>query len=284
MLPDAKSHKLMYAADNYYGIVYVYRYPRTKSVGELTDARHPYGLCSDPDGNVFVTNGQVNSSGDVLEYTHGGTEPIATLQDGYADPAGCAIDPGTENLAVANVVAGFGQSGDVVVYQGAQGTPTAYSDPNMNQAVWCTYDSSGNLYVEGYTVTDYPVFAVLKKGSQRLKVLDIGGISHTIGGIAWDGKYLVVGGVTIGSNQSNIYQVRLSGLSGKIVNTITLDGFRIWLGGITIFAHDILKPIDETSIGRWEYPQGGPPIYRKRGHQKAGGFVPDQTISVPPRT
>jgi hypothetical protein len=98
-----------------------------------------------------------------------------------------------------------------------------------------------------------------------LKILGRDGNSD--GGIAWDGKYLVVAGASLGSEATDVYQVQLSGLTGKIVNTITLDGFRVW-GGMTIFARDILMSIDSTSIGRWEYPQGGEPITLKRGRQK----------------
>jgi hypothetical protein len=279
-LPEAKSQTLMYAADYDDGVVYVYHYLRTsKYVGALRDLSTPYGLCSDQGGNVFVTGGAASGTSEVLEYAHGGTSPIATLQDGEAFPAGCAIDSATENLAVANVETdGSGSNGDIVVYQGAQGTPTEYSDTNMNQPLWCTYDNAGNLYVEGVnTKYETAAFAVLKKGSETLEGLDIAGISgYDDGGIAWDGKYLVVAGARLGSDATDVYQVQLSGLTGKIVNTVTLDGFRIW-GGMTIFANHILMPIYYVDIGRWKYPQGGEPT---RQTEVEGDFVPDQTISV----
>ena len=278
MMPEARGRSLLYAADDYGGVVYVYDYPLTKFVGELRDL-DPYGLCSDKRGNIFVT-GRTASISEVLEYAHGGAAPIATLQDANESPAGCAIDPSGGDLAVANVLGNGNSDGDVVVYRGAQGSGTAYSDPDMNQPLWCAYDDAGNLYVEGVNTTDHEVaFAVLQKGSRSIQDFEISGVPD-YGGIAWDGKYLVVAGYGLPSEQAtDIYQVQVSGLTGTIVNTIQLDGYRIE-GGMTIHARDVLMPLGSTVIGRWPYPQGGEEVRVKRGRQKVGRFVTDEAISV----
>ena len=65
-------------------------------VGALKGFEGVAGLCSDTQGNVWVTYG--NS---LLEYTHAGTVPIAQvyLPSGYGAES-CAVDPSSGNLAV----------------------------------------------------------------------------------------------------------------------------------------------------------------------------------------
>ncbi|MGA7201587.1 MAG: hypothetical protein WBX26_07145 [Candidatus Cybelea sp.] len=91
---------LLYVA-NHKGGVYVLTYPQGQLIGELSLPYEPMsgGICSDSDGNIFVPDEY-----EILEYAHGGTQPIATLSDdgGYGYPNGCAVDPSTGNLAVTN--------------------------------------------------------------------------------------------------------------------------------------------------------------------------------------
>jgi hypothetical protein len=54
MLPKAKSQDLLYVADSANG-VYVFTYPEGKQVG-LIRVDVGGGLCSDKNGNVFVTD------------------------------------------------------------------------------------------------------------------------------------------------------------------------------------------------------------------------------------
>jgi hypothetical protein len=102
----------------------------------------PLGECADAVGDVWITN---LGSREIIEYAHGGTEPIATLTEPPAEkPQACSIDPTTGNLAVTNPT-------DVAIYAGATGTPTTYSDPAIYTLWYCAYDSSGNLFADGET-------------------------------------------------------------------------------------------------------------------------------------
>lgn len=136
MLQRATSGDLVYASEKvsaYGSAVYVYSYPGGELVGELTDfpsGYYPQGLCTDSSGDVFVTTNQnlkSESQSNIYEYAHGGTSPLATLSDpGWA--LGCAVDPTTGDLAVANASTAGGGSGDVAIYQNARGNPAVYGN------------------------------------------------------------------------------------------------------------------------------------------------------------
>ncbi|MGA9946057.1 MAG: hypothetical protein WBP75_13570, partial [Candidatus Cybelea sp.] len=96
MAPDATKQDLLYVSDWGTGDVYAYSYPKRKLQGKLTGLM-PTGLCVDKKGDVFVDN-----SREILEYAHGGTSPIATLDDSGSYPTVCSIDRVTGDLAVAN--------------------------------------------------------------------------------------------------------------------------------------------------------------------------------------
>ncbi|HEX3370694.1 MAG TPA: hypothetical protein VHS56_14035, partial [Candidatus Cybelea sp.] len=90
MRPEAKSDDLLYVASGEQ--ISVYTYPGGRLVGNIGGAVG--ALCSDAAGDVFVVGYEI------LEYAHGVTQPIATLDDYYNNPHGCAVDPTTGNLAV----------------------------------------------------------------------------------------------------------------------------------------------------------------------------------------
>jgi hypothetical protein len=76
--------------------VYVFSYPDGKLVQTLTGLQNPNGECVDPSGDIYITQ----STGDIVEYAHGGGSPINTFYAAYAT-YGCAVDPTTGNLAAA---------------------------------------------------------------------------------------------------------------------------------------------------------------------------------------
>jgi hypothetical protein len=137
MAPEAKGQDLLYVSDTSYGlgVVYVYSYPGGKLKGELSGVSPADGLCSDAKGNVFVPAGT-----SIAEYPHGGTQPIAVLNDPFGGADYCAVDRTTGNLAV---------SPTVVVYAHAKGKGKAYPGGNEYGNRSCTYDDKGDLFVNG---------------------------------------------------------------------------------------------------------------------------------------
>lgn len=99
------------------GTSYFFSYPKIKLVGTLKNAGAA-DVCSDKSGNVFLTQG-----GNVLEYAHGATSPEATLEV-PGDSRGCAVDPGSDDLAV---VYSKTSGNDVAIFHNESGSPTLYS-------------------------------------------------------------------------------------------------------------------------------------------------------------
>jgi DNA-binding beta-propeller fold protein YncE len=121
MLPEAKSEDLAYVANVY--TITAYSYPKGKLVGTLNNFYVPYGECVDAKGDVYITDSRF---GKIYEYAHGGTKPIKTLKDPSYQPYGCAVDPTTGDLAVANYSDSSGHQGNVYVYRNAKGFPKSY--------------------------------------------------------------------------------------------------------------------------------------------------------------
>src|SRR5579883_651707 len=131
MTRQSSASDLIYVSSFYSGEVDVYTYPEGKFVGASTGLWQPAGECVDKSGDVFVvTQGSPSSeASNIYEYAHGGSVPIAVLSDpGYA--VGCAVDPASGNLAVANPDDTsnpyYHDQGDVAVYARAQGQPKMY--------------------------------------------------------------------------------------------------------------------------------------------------------------
>ena len=103
--PKARSSDLLYASTGDDGVIYVYTYPKGELVSGLFNSGNSYGLCSDPNGNVFVTNDYA-----IYEYPHGSAGPSAVLTNPFGATFSCSIDPTTGNLAAVT-------AHDAVIFQ-----------------------------------------------------------------------------------------------------------------------------------------------------------------------
>jgi len=228
-------------------VVYVLTYPQGQLVGELglPFSLNSGGICSDGKGNIFVPD-----VSEILEYAHGGTKPIATLEDGdgYYEPTGCSVDSTTGDLAVTNDSV---YHGNVAIYAGAQGEPTYYSDPEIRNPVFCGYDNQGNLFIDG------DPFAELPKGSGSFTNFKVKHI-YQLGQVQWDGTYITA----TSQNANKIYRLRLSGSTGKVIGTTQLKGpgrnttSQSWIQGNTIIAPTGPGHANDR-VGFWNYPGGG---------------------------
>lgn len=244
LLPQTSSQTLLYVTDAG-GAVYVVSYPQGQLIGSLS-VDVAQAVCSDQSGNVFVT---AYNTEDVLEFAHGGTSPIAKLGDYGYYPLGCAVDPTTGNLAVANENSMNGSGGNVAIYKGASGKPVDYGSGDY---YWCTYDGSGNLFVvdSGGGLHELPA-----GGTSLTNIsLNVGGQ-----GIQWDGKYLVM----VSPTAKQVYRISVSGSSGTVVSTISFKGLITAIGDdFVLDGSTILMPYSVTreilpKIGLARYPQGG---------------------------
>lgn len=261
MVPQAASGDLLYISYYAAQFVGVFAYPSLKPVGTLTNIGATLGLCTDAAGDVFVGSG-----GEIREYAHGGTSPIATLSYGNLDAWACSVDPTTGNLAVVSTVAPSGWHGDVAIYKGARGSPKAYRNRAFKTYFGCGYDASGNLFVMGFGKNgSYPnLFAELPRGGTALKIVTLSHTPENEGDVQWDGRYLAVSSPP----ENAIFQFQIKGSLGKEVGSTTLgsaDSSVEQFSFPTIFRSrgQVTQVIGTAfNIGTfmvWNYPAGGYP-------------------------
>jgi hypothetical protein len=249
MLPELSGTNLLYLSDDTAGDIYVLSYPQGKLVGTLSGLSAPTGLCSDRNGNVFVAD-----YGAVVEYAHGGTSPIATLEDPGTYAEDCAVDPETNDLAVVNFTGRNGH-GDVIIYPDEKDDPIMYSDPQMADYTACAYDGSGNLFVDGYDGT--VSLAELPKGRGSFINLSVpfGGLA----GMQWDGKYLAIASYYY-SSVGEIFRESVSGSKvtghGAVVLQAGKNPVRVVY--FALQGKRLLGPSGTSGsfIGYWKYPKG----------------------------
>jgi hypothetical protein len=276
MLAGAKAAaRLLYVSDLQTFDVYVYRFPSLKLSGKLTGFDDPQGECTDAEGNVWIANTQANA---MLEYAHGGTNPIASLSDPLGFPVGCAIDPTSGNLAVANLD-DYSGAGSVLVYPNAAGTPRAYGNAGIAAYYFAAYDRKGNLYVSGANSHHGYVLAMLPHGSSSISLVSIkGGTLYFPGTVAWNGSTLVLGDQECKKKANAcFYELSVSGKSATITGTTPLTGScdvaQAWVGATQIAGGDDAQSCGrgKSSVGIWPYPAGGNPDPSVTGPQAPVG-------------
>lgn len=248
-----KSGALLYVSDTDSSSVYVYTYPGGKLKQTLTGLSVPGGECVDAKGDVFVAN---TGGLDVIEYAHGQSTPIATLNDPGYFPFGCDVDPTTGNLAVTNFSKSTSSGGgNIVVYTHARGKPRVYTDSAISGMLLCGYDAKGNLYVDGFS-SGTPAYAVLPHGSKTFTNLTLNQKIGSPGGVQWDGKYVAI----VDETTDTIYRFAISGSKGTSKGSAQLSGgsaiVQFWIDGALVSGANS----GGGSVGIWKYPAGGSPI------------------------
>lgn len=239
---------LLYVANVDDSTVTVYTYPKGTYAETLSGIpSFSYGLCSDTSGHVFVT---LYEAQEVLEYAHGGTQPIATLSDSGYNPMGCSVSPKTGDLAVANYAMAVVDPGDVAIYKRATGKPRKYTGAGLQNYYFCGYDGNGNLYVDGSGVKTSFQFGRLSGGV--LTEIALNQKIELPGGVQWDGKYIDVGDANGGEQ---VYGFSMSGNQGTLERTSIFRGWRgtyqFWIDGRTIAGDE---PGSTGEVGLWRYP------------------------------
>ncbi|MBV8067637.1 MAG: hypothetical protein JO113_06650 [Candidatus Eremiobacteraeota bacterium] len=247
MMADPMATNLVYITDTFAKVVDVYTYPGLKSAGQLTGFSYPQGECTDKTGDVYIAD----AAGTVYEYAHGGTSPINTITTWMYQPTGCAINPKTGDLAVAN-----GNVQVIVFPNGGAGSPVAYRDFNFQQTISLGYDSHGNLFVDGYDGSHMFHYAELPKGAEAFTDITLNGFptSNGAGGVQWDGTYM-----TVGDSESTIYRTEGSNVVGA---TLLLGTQCVFAYYITPSKHDVIAPdqCGTNLVGVYPYPGDGNPL------------------------
>ena len=275
MKPGSASGALLYATGGCGGTC-VLTYPGLTLIGSLPNVGA--SICADGKGNIFLPK-----DGQVVEYGHGGTQPIATLNlPGYGAD-GCAVDPLTNNLAVKFI----SNDVDIAIFQDEQGTPATYA--TRIDSRHCAYDDNGNLFVNGYGGSSGSEFALaeLAFGASSFTAIPL---SYLVGGpdqLQWDGSYLAY---QTNARYGKISRLQVTGSSATIVGTVSFKGVRhgatqswIYDGHIT-FPYNI-RGSSANVISSWNYPKGGKAtntIRKWDGQTKRGLDFHGVAVSVAP--
>ncbi|HEV3090600.1 MAG TPA: hypothetical protein VGX91_04050 [Candidatus Cybelea sp.] len=249
---------LLYVIDSFKNAVDIYTYPGETYIVTLTGFRVPAGLCVDGAGDVFVTDAKAY---DIVEYAHGGTTPIATLADPDSSPGGCAVDPKTGDLAVANEENWdyHYNWGNLAIYKHARGKPKLLTDyPNIDFYQSCAYDDAGNLYIVG-TTPYVDNLAEIRAGKSHFINLALNAFFFSWGGVQWDGQYLAL--QRYDRDHNVIYRLAISGKNATIVDKVDTRGAK-FINGFFIDGDTVIVPNGErrdNRIGTWSYPHGGQP-------------------------
>ncbi len=257
MAPGAKKLDLLYVSDYETYDVYAYSYPAGKRSGVLRGvlraAVMPAGLCADRAGDVFIPD---SSNSTVLEYAHGSTKLVATLNDRDGLPYSCAVDPASGDLAVMNLVSASGP-GNVAVYAHARGTPKRYAYGFVYKYYFGAYDDRGNLFVSASD--DLPsepfAFVELAKGSKALIGLTLDRSVAVPGGVAWDGKHVTLADPSV----SKIYRVAIAGSGVTTIGTTALRGTRSLAQYAIANGRLVAANFRGANVALWRYPAGRVP-------------------------
>ncbi len=252
--PDAKRDDLLYISDLTDQVVSMYSYPRGRLKGQITGFFNPEGLCVDKSGNVWVVNDTSDGIHQITEYAHGGTTPIANLNDPNGNVNGCSIDPTSGDLAVTSFFGATGNQGSVSIYRGAKGGPVDFVAPNIYYYYYCGYDNKGNLFVDGLATGSAFAFAELPHGSIKFKNVVLNQSILYPGGVQWDGKHMAVG-----DQYGPIYQFAIRGNRGTEVGVTPLDQekqiVQFWIQGGRVIGPNEYG----ANVMLWSYPAGGSP-------------------------
>jgi hypothetical protein len=240
-----------------------------QQVGVLKGFGEASGVCSDSDGGVFVLDDERDL---IYEYLPDGSLPVDVFDDRYETPSGCAVDPITGDLAVANTqLQGHTATSNVAIFvPGSYQPPTSFTAPNISVYSFCAYDPDGNLYVDGLGSKQELELAELPAGSDQFVPIPLSGINnhhHKPAAIQWDGQY-----VAVGDRQAQVvYRVSVSGSTGTIVETVRIRGWhRHTAVNFDIVGKKLLFPLFEKLLF-YKYPAGG---------RKTTGFLGDVGSSI----
>jgi len=275
MTPALKGRRdLFYMSDPGDGLVIAYDYKSGKELGSAGGFELAYGGCSDAKGNVYFVDFNASK---ITEFAAGTLTAIKTLTDSVGSPIGCSVNPTNGDLAVTNFQ-NHSDSGGVLIYKGASGSPTSITAAKND---WpAGYDPDGNLFIVGSQgACRTSCLEELPSGGNAFQKLTLSGFTLNFPAAAqWDGQYLGVGDQACqGHNYTCIFQVSVSGTTATAINTVQLsDTCNGSYVDVVAWANISKKPNDlpkkpttqiagsniacsNTVVNKWAYPGGGSP-------------------------
>ncbi|MGB8907776.1 MAG: hypothetical protein WCC84_03400 [Candidatus Cybelea sp.] len=265
--PDAKRiPRLLFVSDSGKDDVYIYSLPHMTLEGTLTGFNDPQGLCSDTKGHVYVVNTGTNQ---VFSYSHSGT-PGQIYTDPFGPPVGCAVDPISDQLAVADI-SGFSGAGQVVYLFFTSIAPVAVSNPAQYSYYFLGFGKGGELWTSGRASDgSYMVSQCNFKTCSTVNLS--GGTIYFPGAVQWDNarhRWVLFDQLCGDTEAACSYPVSASSVLGKPTHYDNYEGGNdcdMVQGAIA--GHDMNFVVGgdyeycgaaSSSYGRWQYTAGGNP-------------------------
>ncbi len=277
--PDAAlAPRLYFASDSGTYDVYIYTMPDMALKGTLTGFSEPQGECSDTHGNIYIAN---TGGFQVLEYSRTGTL-LNTYTDSYGYPVGCAVDPATGNLAVANLFGNSG-AGQVLVFSSPSSSPTVLTNPSGYFYYFLGYGPGSDLWVSGRNPSGFYQLSVC--GVSSCSTLNLtGGTIYFPGAVQWDnarGQWVVFDQLCNDTTEACSYPVNGTALGTPttysnynegsvcdlIQGVIAAKGKKYVAGGDYEYCGTA-----SSSFNRWGYTGGGTPTNH---------VIPDNSYTLP---
>jgi hypothetical protein len=260
--PD-RHHELnglyQYVSNFYNSDLVEFDYPKGDPLSREIFSDEPQGECGDALYGVAKRDFWVVASGadEIEEFAYGGIGPIKTLSETAGEPAGCAMDPSSGDLAVTLL-----GTGDIVIFAGASGTGATVPD-GLASSYFDGYDNNGDLFVDGITASDTYGVVEMASGSSSFKPVTLSGTIEFPGALQYDGRY-----ITINDQEAHaIYGYTCSAMSCTLERTVKLSGssdcVQTWIGKGDVFCPDA----DNEAFEVYKYPAGGSPIATLTGSQ-----------------
>jgi hypothetical protein len=252
-LPRGTRHDLVYVAGG--GTLYAYAFPNIQKSPVATISVIARGLCSDADGYLWAS---VQDPPEMLKYRHGGTKQTAQLTKGLSKPSGCSVDPTSGDLAVVNE-ATSSKPTFLAVYRNGKGSPDIYRDSNFAEFVYCAYDSTGNLVIQGVEAGSKgdTTYDELAEGSQTLQSVDLT-YSEVPGGVQWDGSNFAVSYL----DSDIIYRYSIANgqatLTAQTQLAVRGDVGIQQFGVQGAYVAAVTGPTNDNQIATYPYPSGSP--------------------------
>jgi hypothetical protein len=256
LVPDKwTSKKYEYIFNYYSSYANIFDYPKsTAMIGQIngaggqgcTNVLYGYGK------KIFWNDGRTNDEVDEYKVPD---KLIRTLSINYTFTSSCAMNT-SGDLAVGILLGNsYGPAGQVVIYANASGTGTVYNTP-LNKEYFDGYDSSGNLFADGFD-SDYNFALVeLPAGSSKFVTIKTSNSPDFPGSVQWDGTYMTV----FDQDTSETYQYTVSGTTATLKNTIEYSGAgdcaQTWIVTGLLYCADAGTNGGEV----FSYPSGGSPV------------------------
>jgi hypothetical protein len=221
------SDPLIYVVDAHAQAVNMYSYPSLTLVGTLTDVAFPTAVCiaeNYADANVWVGGYDANKNSELIEYAHGSTTPIRTLDNSGPEVKGCApINNGRMLSADSDPIDGQPvlNVSDWFTRKPAE-PPTKYTDiPNMQALTGIARTASGAAFVSGYDADgDYILAKFLPYEFRTFTQVPVSVPISEPGPVYAIGPKLFVSDRSDSNDQAVVYQI--SPTTGTVMATTTL--------------------------------------------------------------